>query len=414
MKPVDIIKFLGSHKNNLLKDNPQEGWCLREFELNTIENYNEFYYFHPNVQKVIFNKNTFQKHKSMRYLIREDFKFLEAKFYGSNNKEITVMTEIKSIDLHLFDNQIGLITITTQKHQNNNETTFENFLQYNDTVRRIYPPFLGDNSTQTTKEKRLLPTQIILKDKTGNVKGTEDFNPINLNDPQNKGKDILYLSNVIREILIPFELKEKYYNDELEKDKIYYTPFIDDRMFVVSYYSDQELFNKLKTNYETVDEWYRFIFVDGNYANIKNDTMKKSLVQKHTYTRWLNSGTLYGMSRYGFVMLCDGSEDYLRQHMKSIYYQMSLIILFQRMMLLKFAEEVDEVTKHFEETETDFVELQEKTKELHADFIKFINKYWFIEITPQEQGIEIYNQWKGLLDLEELYDEVHREISELA
>lgn len=37
-----------------------------------------------------------------------------------------------------------------------------------------------------------------------------------------------------------------------------------------------------------------------------------------------------------------------------------------------------------------------------------------MKLPPQEQGIEIYNQWMELLNLEKLYNELQREISELA
>jgi hypothetical protein len=309
-----------------------------------------------------------------------------------------------------------LLAITTEKQEGDDKTDFHTLLRYNDIARRVYPPYLGDKNTCSLKQdSKLLPVMISLfKEKGKSI--SEDFKPIDLE--ANKEKDFVSMSKIIKELLAPFILKENHDMD-MEKGRIYYTPFIDDRMFIVSYYADKGLSDELKQRccdgyvYETSDGWYRFIFVDGNYANIANNTMKEELIRRHTYARWADYASFFGMSRYSFVLLCStDAPSYLKQHMKSMYYQIALIVLFQRAMLLKFAGDVDEVTKKFDMDSLS--KIKEETKKLHGDFIRFINKYWFIEVTPQEQGIEIYNQWMELLNLEKLYKEVHREVSELA
>ncbi|MFH1897523.1 MAG: hypothetical protein ABH886_04695 [Candidatus Desantisbacteria bacterium] len=349
----------------------------------------------------------------MEYLARTDYNKLEVEFYDGK----TITTKVNSINLHLFDNQIGLLSITTEKQEGDNTTGFDDFLRYNDVARRVYPPYLGkEDNTCTPKFDSILPVKISLYHRENNHNPImEDFAPIDLEDLSHKGYDF-WLSKIIQKLLEPFELLHK---ENMKKGKIYYTPYIDDRMFVVSYYSDKELSDGLKKRccdryvYETADEWYKFIFVDGNDIGIQNNAMKKELIQKHTYSRWADGGTLYGMSRYSFVMLCSTeAPPYLKQYMKSMYYQIALMVLFQRAMLLKFAGDVDSLTNLFEKEMLH--ELREKANELQGDFIKFINKYWFVEVTPQEQGIEIYNQWMGLLNLERLYNEVQSEISQLS
>jgi len=51
----------------------------------------------------------------MEYLTRTDFNCLEIEYCQEENKKHSITTAVKSIDLHLFDNQIGLLTITTEK-----------------------------------------------------------------------------------------------------------------------------------------------------------------------------------------------------------------------------------------------------------------------------------------------------------
>ncbi|NUO10021.1 MAG: hypothetical protein HUU08_15335 [Candidatus Brocadia sp.] len=433
----DKIAHLLSNGN---KDS-KKGWVIEHYAIDSVDNYNEFYYFHPNVQKALFNK---KRNTGMEFLKRTDFHKLTVQYYDTDNHLQTIETQVNEIDIHLFDNQIGLLTITTEKREDDKTTDFHALLKYNDMVRRVYPPHLGDINTcglkqneekkgnikniqfinsltceNTCKPKydsRLLPVRISLCGDNNKLVG-EDFEPINLK--ANEDKDIVFLSNIIKELLAPFDLKHTH-NMSMDKGKIYYTPFIDDRMFIVSYYSDNDVSYKLKNRccdgyeYEISDDWYRFIFVDGNYANIENDAMKYDLIRSHTYARWAKFGSLFGMSRYSFVLLCStDAPSYLKQHMKSMYYQMAMIVLFQRAMLLKFAEDIDDLTLCFEVGKLS-TDLKEKSDRLHGEFIKFINKYWFVEVTPQEQGIEIYNQWMGLLNLEKLYNEVQKEVSELA
>ncbi len=411
LEPDKIASLLSNGNTDSKK-----GWAIEHYALDSIKNYNEFSYFHPYVQRAIFNK---EGNVGMEFLKRTDFHTLKLEYYDSNNMQQTMETRVKEIDIHLFDNQIGLLTITTEKQHDDSKTGFQTFLRYNDIARRVYPPYLGEKNTCSPKlESKILPVKISLY-KGNDPKDfiSEDFKPIDLKEA--KDKDIVFLSNIIKELLTPFVLKHTY-NMSKANGKIYYTPFIDDRMFIVSYYSDNAKSKELPDRccdgyvYETSDDWYRFIFVDGNYANIENDAMKYDLIRRHTYARWAKFGSLFGMSRYSFVLLCStNAPSYLKQHMKSMYYQMALIVLFQRAMLLKFAEDVDDLTGDFE-TGRCSKKLKDDSDRLHGEFIKFVNKYWFIEVTPQEQGIEIYDQWMGLLKLEKLYDELQREISELA
>ncbi len=418
-KPDDIAKGLCNDNNDT-----QKGWAVEDYKIDSMGNYNEFCYFHPFVRNAIFNK---KRNEGMEYLKREDFKKLKVEYYDGKikeNREIT--TDVKSIDMHLFDNQIGLLTITTERRADDDKTNFYDLLKYNDIARRVYPPFLGDacnkekeyecdNTYSPKYTAGLLPLNISLQGSDNEPSITEGYQRIDLVEGAKSGKDILYFSHIIKQLLKPFELKEK---RDMTKGVVYYTPFTDDRMFVVSYYSDNGLSNKMKDRccdgylYENDDDWYRFIFVDGGSAGIDNINMKKELIQKHTYARWAGSGTLFGMSRYSFVLLTSPESSNLKQHMKSMYYQIALMVLFQRAMLLKFAEDVDRITKQFKAKE--FKNHVNETGKLHIDFIRFINKYWFVEVTPQEHGTEIYKQWMGLLDLQKLYDEVQREIAEIS
>jgi len=422
-------------------------WEEKTFDVSNALEYNEWHYFYPYVRSMLFNTarenqvsdrdtrgrevDKSERKKSddgIRYLWRKDYNKennaeLLAQFYASDDTVHSVKTIVNSIDLHLFDNQIGLLSITTEKKTEEElpQSTFEDFLRYNETVRRVYPPFLdrysppnvGNTSVVKSVSKMLPHCIALLSPKKSPVE--ERFPDLRLPDHK------MYLSRIIRELLSSMR-----FNDGTFKDADFsYDPFTDDRMFIVSYYRDQELAASLSArccgeySYEKSDKWYSMIFVEGNHKGltIKNESTKRELIRRHTYNRWVESGSFYGMSRYSLVFL--GKNDWVVQnilydHMKSMYYQMALIVLFQRAILVKFSEEIKELTKYFRGGERLDPELRKKADLLHGDFIKFTNEYWYTEVTPQEQGIEMYRQWMDLLGHDYLYAKVKGEISELA
>ncbi|MBT9174938.1 MAG: hypothetical protein DDT22_00604 [candidate division WS2 bacterium] len=420
IKPEKFIK-----EGLTLHENSSQGWKREVYTLNTADNYNEYYYFHYFVREAIFNKHG---NTGMEYLVRTDYKSMKVDYIIGDDKNLeekSMVTDIKSIDLHLFDNQIGLLTITTEKVTGDNETTFNDFIRYNDIARRVYPPYLTadeDNTKHLKSGSKLLPNKItIYKENEENGESiSEDFPPLTLKEDNH---DVLYLSKIIRELLSPLELTKI---KNRQKDKFYFTPFADDRMFIISYFADSELSNELTKRHDNTDnypyeipntkpsdDWYRFIFVDGNFKNIQNPVMQRELISKHTYSRWADYGTLYGFSRYSLVMLCSmNAPSHLKQYMKSMYYQMALIVLFQRAMLLKFSDDMADFLKLLQKES--LPKQRDRTNKLCGDFIKFINKYWFLEITPQEQGIEMYSQWLGLINLNKLYEKITQEITSLS
>ena len=425
-----------------------KNWRRDPFEKASPPNYNEFYYFHRYVRKAIYDTvDEKSGHEVMAYLVRDDYKMLELRYaveveFHKNDEKVfrseTISAKVTSINLHLFDNQVGVLTIVTERNLSGGPISFNDILLYNDLARRIYPPYLGkkdsdwsagdeyveqilshDSAAAVPKlSSKIFPIEVILSGE--GCPSCDDFEGRDYKDE--KG----HLSSVIKDILSPFifepGLDESRADDKrLKEDSLFFSSFTDDRMFVVSYCSDDDISQafcskqRIRDNYHLSKDWYKFIFVDGGSAGIANQEMMEHLIMKHTYQRWVEDGTLYGLSRYSLVMVCDHadfSQTVLKSHMKSMYYQMALIMLFQKAMLLKFAFDVDEISKKF--LDKKHRELIHEGSKLQGDFIKFVNQYWFAEVTPQEQGIEMYNKWREIMSLDELYENTSRAISDMA
>ena len=92
-----------------------------------------------------------------------------------------------------------------------------------------------------------------------------------------------------------------------------------------------------------------------------------------------------------------------------MYYQMAILCLAQRASVLRFSYEVSLITDQLEENK----DATRDIKDLYKNYIQFINKIYFREVTSQLQGIEMYNQFQNVMGLEKDVKDLDSEIREL-
>ncbi|MCL6102248.1 MAG: hypothetical protein M1292_07115, partial [Bacteroidetes bacterium] len=211
--------------------------------------------------------------------------------------------------------------------------------------------------------------------------------------------------------------------------KVFINPLIDDRMFVLCWYGNDELSTELQSeigkkadglselNYESNDWWYRFMFNDQKWATCQNNEMKRSLIKKHTYPRWSELGTLYGVNRYSFVCLTgtlahlkDVNAAFLVNHMQSMYYKLCELCLVQRACIIRFSEEVTGISAMKDNKK---ISLTDRIGNLYQQYMRFVNRIYFREVTAQEQGIELYNLLHEHMQIEKNVKDLDNEIKEL-
>ena len=385
-----LIKGLKNHK-----------WEYKKFEIK--DNYNEWVYFYDFVRDALYNKKEIDNSATSYYFekdIPEDAKYI-IKVKGNTPYEL----ELKSITLRIFDTGVGILAFELENYKYNKLKDIFNINEYG---RRIYPQFIGKNGKSIdTKEVFLaeyLEVNGILEEFCGEY---EDIK----------------LSNTILETLGGIFTTEK--------DRIgdyYIQPIIDDRMFVVSHilnnvfsedvksilidtHIDDE--EKAKQINETENHWYEYLFMDKyNVINIQNEEMKKDLLKKHTYIRWQGYGTLYGASRYSFVVLSNksGFSDYLLQHVKTVYFQIVTLVLANRASLLRFSDEITALSDIESKNKQNLVD---KISNLYKNYLRYKNKLYFKEVTAQEQGIELYDLLKKVTRIDSDIKDLSGEIDSL-
>lgn len=412
--------------NSLLQNNK---WSYKPFKVSQSKNnYNEYVYFYEYAQDIIYNLDSFEDAKkrnasSFFYEFESQHGSFELKIAkNENNPEKTFTLQLDGISLRVYATGIAVLAYNLQ---NTEYESLEDVLQINDFMRRIYPQYLGEDfSTESTKCS-FLPLSVTLKLDNG----TELFEDFSYFDSFCCNSNPNRLPSFIKNLLGGDETtsnEQKFI--ENESAKLFIRHIINDRMYLICWYGNDEIASRRQTfditnkdevlkkqqSYLDDDDWYKYLFVDGNSMMCQSVKMTRELLEKHTYDRWAGYGTLFGISRYSFMCLTSSFEtlknnkaDFIVTHIRTMYFQMVSLLLAQRASVLRFSDEVNEISSLKDDR------LGDSTSKLYHSYIHFINKLFFREVTAQDQGIELYNKAMEIMQIEKHVKDLDAEIAEL-
>ena len=179
-------------------------------------------------------------------------------------------------------------------------------------------------------------------------------------------------------------------------EKIYY-----DRMFTYSYMCLDKKYWENHDDFKNFkNEFLKFQYV-ADSSNKSLYTITDDDMKQNTYSRWENS--MFGFSRESGVVFVADNDDYNITHMpfdyEKKYLYIMLLAFYQRLCLINFSQDLVKNDKT-------------RIKKLKKDLTRFTNFSWFSQITNSDYGMSIWKKWKAAFELEELYDEVHKEYLE--
>ena len=448
------------HKFSHLLTSKNSGWKRKFFRINgKSDNYNEYHYFHSYASSTLFDlqqpdektADVINSGKVMLYYDLIDLVEKNDKIYYEINTLVDgcFKLNLTGISLHVYNTGIAILTFNLENYK---YETKEEVLKINEYGRRIYPQFLNDtdcesqnetkgnpNHTKSVKEAFLAASiQVIM----GNEKSlSDDFNEyIDVknrevhhfdNDKYERSWVVrmpAYIRNLFNENFC-FVLKEE---EDNKKEKIRLNVLGDDRMFFQCWYGNEfeaKLLTRktkmfLKSSKSFVENepgylkdtfWYAYIFgdKDPNWPSIANQELQADQSKLHTYSRWSDYGTLFGFSKDSFVSITnrESFSFLVLRHMKSQYYQIAVLCLAHRASLLRFSAEISRLADlaRMERDE----ELVKNIKILYRNYIEFINKINFREITPYIQGVEMYSQFRDVMKTQQDVEALNKELNEL-
>lgn len=393
----------------------------------TKELYNEITYFYPFVGDSLYgkedNSNYFEhwelekKYQPFKYVI------------GVKNEMYEL--EVESIMIDYFPGQkVGTLSFHLA-NRNENQKKVSTILNINQYGRRMYPP-----SFQYKKEiSNPNFSEAIAKINLECYKTTATFNEIPdfialVGDEYEKTESFYSYTypSIVGEVC-----REKYHLPNhitcFFEEKITLDAIIDDRMFALCWYGNTNWANQLNKlvpkqrhfaikdyAYTKDEDWAKFVFVDNaGFLTFQDALNHAEKIKSHTYTRWINFNTLFGITRYSFVLLTVDFDvlpaPFLVEHLRSIYYKMASLVLLQRAFIQHFSDRVTDVAQKLDEA--DKSNLAKEIQSLYKDYILFRNRIHFREITAQEQGIELYDMLTKEMRIEQQVKDLDNEIEEL-
>lgn len=321
--------------------------------------------------------------KDVRYLIKV------------SGREKPYSLKVDAININLYKTGVGLMSFYL-RNDDESQCDTRDILNINQYGRRILPPFWSEVNA---KERKELSEYLEISGLDTEI-SKEDFKSYTVDEPWTATS---MLDSLLKDLT----------------DNLTLTPVIDDRMFVMSLYKNDDMSRSSLSAADAYcnpsspfsEFWYKYLFVDTGWPTCQNDEMRRDLLRAHTYLRWQDWNSLYGVSRYSFVYLTNsGVPSYLVDYFMTTYARMMENALVQRASVLCFSNEVTTLTKRGDWT---LEKLSEHVDSLNEEYIRFINRMCFKELTSQDQGVELYGMIRQNLDIDSYVEELKDEIEKL-
>lgn len=400
---------LGDEKEEILNNrlswenidlNEEKAWVLKALPITNdkaVEEYNERNYFYKFIHPLIYNTKDFKwgiKHYE-RAEIGEGKCCYEIKGSGIDQP---FTLSIEKLSLDFFSTGTGILSF----HLINTQYSYHgDIVRINHFGRRIFPPFIDKiTGVEQTKNFNEIADAITITGLDGDPERyKEDFSKFGVND-------FWQPARFIRNLLMDFK-------DNLEPE-----PVIDDRMFTMCWaindgFADFSSSSREYEKYLRSDAWHEFIFIDSGESTCQNRKMQEKLLKQHTYTRWQKYGTLFGVTRYSFMVLTADnsfSRNVLLTHFRTLYEKMVMLTLLQRASILRFSSDIATFGDDFDSN--NLIEKFARLDKLYKGYVQYINRIYHHEISAQEQGIELYDMLQKSLRIERHAKEIKKEIRE--
>ena len=92
---------------------------------------------------------------------------------------------------------------------------------------------------------------------------------------------------------------------------------------------------------------------------------------------------------------------------------MASLVLAQRVLSLYYSREISEISKELDEDKLTNKELRSRVNTLNRDYLRFVNNVYFREVTPQDQGIELYDLMQKQMNIKRDEEGLSTEVEQL-
>lgn len=382
-------------------------------------NYQTFQYFNPAAREALFEEDGG---------IVSSYRLRDAKggTYEILHSGKRYILEINAIRLKVFNTGVAVMVFELEypMPQAGAAQARKDVKLINEYGRRLYPEFLTEK-----EDGFLLCADAIAINLAGGKSVVSDLRgraivrfPTKKDDYKNDYlNDPIQLPEVISEIV------------GVEQDNI--EPAIDDRMFVCCCILDSAYANsflgypawpenserrqnhdwKFLTDWETGCELYAVTNIDAGSSTCQNRVMLNQYFEEQLYLRWIECGTIHAVTNHSMVCITSPAVmDEVVNPFLIEYIPMCILVQVQRASLLAFDDKITETIRSAQgKPGTIEGDMLSELIELEEDFAVFQGQLLLQEITPQIQGIELYERLQKMLFVEKLETGVQRQLNNL-
>ena len=354
--------------------------------------YDEKNYFYKFIHDTLYDapqkgKASLMRHYEWKESQPNNGKRKDVLYVIETNKK-TYELKINAININFYSTGVGVLSFYLYNYAYPSPA---DVMEINQKGRRIFPPYI-----KSVIDREVIANSLSIKI-DGNVLYKEDFTSYTNSTESNK--HVTFIEKLIHEVA----------------KNVILAPVVEDRMFVQCWYKNDDWASKVKeeeyTTFLHSDEWYEFVFVDekGELSCLNRD-MKLKLIEQASYKRWQQNSTLVGITRSSIAYLTySKSKQEFLNTFETIYARMAELILIQKASVLRFSDEITNISKSSDRSKY-FIR---KVDSLYKEYIRFVNQYHFREVTAQTPGIELYQMLYNAFSIEKQVKKLDHEIEEL-
>lgn len=419
---------------------PAAGEFLEDAALR--QEYATFQYFHPAARAAIFGAGQ-NKGIVSRYMFHPGFIEEQAKQRVKSvsyvvtcpNGNVYVLP-VYSIQLRVYDLGIAVLILQAVNREYSAEADIKAINQFG---RRIRLPFLPNDLKYGETAEKL---QIFIEGDQNEL--CVDFQAQVLGMANKTGQaefhvreettPLLFVPDLILRLL-DYGSKQPWAAYDFAKmhtAEFSVQPITDDRMFVVCAVCNPKILRPYsrkwrkdgRTQYayqmdaEAAKRLYAVVFVDKEGATCQNDPMVQALLAEAVYARWIDWGTLHAVTHHSMFCLTGTYEDEAVREavvtpFLTEYMEIAVLLLVQRASIIVLQKEASRISALKEENKNVLCWRSQSEALLHLQkaYVNFQNQLALFEVTPQEQGVEIYQLMRRQLyvaeELEQLEKQLH-------
>lgn len=397
------------------------------------EGYATYQYFSAAARKALFLENEKESIVDCRFYEPLD----HAGQYIISKAGREYALDINGVRLKVFNTGVAVMAFELEyRTKLPSEKALENVMMINEYGRRLYPPFLPQDS-------RFLLCADKLVISAGELRIEDSF----LDRTRSSSADVCDCDYAKNPHLMPgivtSLLGDSMSSEPGAEGKLYIEPAIDDRMFVCccvadgavtdhflgysAYVPDDDAAGQkearlrrqagewaFRTDYELGRELYALLNIDDSRGNSSCNSRKDldRYFDEQLYTRWMEYGTLFGVTNHSLLCLT-GKHEFVAASVinpfLTLYTQMCILVLAQRASLISFDKQVSRVAA----TKLRMPWERESLVRLQKDFSEFQSELLPAEITPQIQGIELYARLQSMLFVPQLEANIENRMKNL-